>query len=76
MAYIRTMKTHTQLLAAFPSNLGIAAATGVHPATVSTWRKRDRVPATHWIALVGHAAELGLVGITLEALAKAAEKHG
>lgn len=47
----------------------MASALSLPDSTVSSWRGRGAIPAGHWEAIVGLAAERGHSEITLEVLA-------
>lgn len=55
----------------------VADALGQSDSTVSSWQAAARrgIPAAHWSAIVALAAERGVSGVTLEALADLAARE-
>ena len=53
----------------------LAGALGRPEGTVSSWKTRDSIPPDAWSALVEAAAHHGVVGVSLDVLAKLAENR-
>lgn len=59
----------------------VAEALSLDVSTVSCWRGRRKgsdkgsIPSSHWLSLAQLATELGVAGITLEALAELAARE-
>ena len=78
------MKTFNQILTelhkaiklnTFPcDNISLSPELGVAPSSPAAWKHRDSVPPEYWRGIVKLAKEYRVSGVTLEALAKAAEK--
>ncbi|WP_410051374.1 carph-isopro domain-containing protein [Bradyrhizobium sp. SZCCHNR2032] len=63
------MITSDSLIDALGGTKFVAAKLGVSPSTVSCWRERG-IPSARWLAIVELASELGVEGVTLDALAR------
>jgi hypothetical protein len=65
--------TPRDLIALWPSLQALAddlSYTGVTILAVRKWSHRKRIPSEYWFAVVNAAAERGIKGVTLEALAE------
>lgn len=57
----------------WPTYASLASELDVTPDAVKQMRRRDRIPARHWLALIRSAQRNGYPEVTLEQLAKLAE---
>ena len=64
------MKTIPEIIKAFGSIIAFAEATGIGYSAAKTMSHRRSIAAHHWPRIVRAAEKLGIVGITLEVLAK------
>jgi hypothetical protein len=51
----------------------VAAEMKMRPTTVQSWRARNSIPPSDWLAVVELAKRLGVPGVTLDVLAKIAK---
>lgn len=66
------MRTFEDVFAAFGGPTRFADAVGIKPFHAQTMKTRDSIPPGYWSDVVKAAAELGIKGINLEALARIA----
>lgn len=57
-----------------PSPVTLADDIGEEAGTVRQWRSRNTLPPRVWVAIVAAAGRRGVAGISLECLARLAEK--
>lgn len=80
--YRPAMETFTDIINAFglaggdPATIALAGAIGEEPGTVRVWRHRNTLPNRVWKKTVEAAAQRGIAGVTLEALAEIAARQG
>jgi hypothetical protein len=67
------MHTFGTLLDRWPSIPELARDLGMPAPTVHSWKRRNTVHVEHWPALIASARRLGVRGITLESLMRAAQ---
>lgn len=67
------MDSADDIIRALGGTGAVAGALSQSDSTVSSWRSRG-IPAGHWAAVVGFAAELGKSEVTLELLADLAAR--
>ncbi|WP_425404600.1 hypothetical protein [Hwanghaeella sp.] len=69
--------THADIIALWPSTADLSALLGVSAQVVRKWKMRDSIPCEYWSPIVADAANRGIDGVSLEALARyATEKSG
>lgn len=66
--------THVQIINLWPSLSDFASDIGVQYGTAKAMRRRGSVPPEHWLCMTVKAAERGIAGVSLEALASAVAK--
>lgn len=69
------METFAAVIDAWPSPAEFAADVGVPLNNARVWKHRDSIPARYWPQVVAGAEARGLVGITLDLLAKLAARE-
>jgi len=70
------MVTHAQILDAFPNerkerHRALSAVIGERIGTITAWHSRNSIPPRAWKKIVTAADEMGVDGVTLDALASA-----
>ena len=70
------MDSWKSIIVALGGTGAVAEALSQSASTVSGWQTPPRrgIPASHWAAVVARASELGVEGVTLEALAELAAR--
>ena len=68
------MQTFKEIIRLWPSCEALGADVGASGNTVRKWLFRDSVPGTHWASLVKSASERGITGVTVDLLAKIADR--
>lgn len=66
--------THVQIINLWPSLSDFASDIGVQYGTAKAMRRRGSIPSEHWLCMTAKAAERGISGVSLEALASAVAK--
>lgn len=69
----RQPKDFREIIDWFDTYRGLGEALGAAAPTVKQWRRRNRVPAEYWSALVREAAKHG-IALTCDHMAALAEK--
>lgn len=64
--------SHAAVVEALGGTGKVAAHLNVPLGTASAWKTRNAIPAAHWWAIVQMAAERGVEGVTVDALAQMA----
>jgi hypothetical protein len=70
------MQTFNEIIDAFPSAKDLASDLGEKPTLIAVWKHRDSIPVARWLEVVAAADRRGIRGVTLEALARIAARHG
>lgn len=68
------MHTFSEVIRAWPNRSAMAADLRVDYGLVKQWERRDSIPAAYWPALVERASDRSISGVTLEMLARLAER--
>ena len=64
----------TDVIKNWPGGIStLAKDAGASPGQVSSWKRRDIIPARYWLDMVERAHERGFIGVTLETLARIAK---
>lgn len=66
-------ETFEDILALFPSLIGLSKVIGVPYGTIASWRSRGSIPERRWRSIEQASRQLGVKGVTYSRLAKAAE---
>jgi hypothetical protein len=69
------MLTFSEIIDLWPSPRVLANDIEVKPGTLAVWKHRNRIPPTHWVALVKSAERHGIENITLDLLARLVAKR-
>ena len=69
------METYTDVIAKWARVCDLAHDIGQKPGTVQAWKSRNNIRPQYWIGIVEAAQRRGLYSVTLEVLAKIAEKN-
>lgn len=66
-------RNYRSIIDMWPTYASLASDLQVTPDAVKQMRRRDRIPARHWLALIKSAERNGFPEVTLHQLAKWAE---
>lgn len=69
------MKSFKDVLERLGGYRSVAAGMSRRPTTIQSWRDRDSIPPSEWLAVVEYARSLGADEITLTALAELAQSR-
>jgi hypothetical protein len=69
------METFSSIISLWPSHAPLAEDMGVPPGHIAVWKRRNSIPARYWTRLVAGASKRDIEGVTLEALARIAERN-
>ena len=62
-------------MALWPNRAELARDCGVGYTTAQQWSLRGNIPAKHWSVIIKAAEKRGVLGVSLETLARMADEH-